>query len=178
MSEMTIYQYLDRIVEQPVCIIGRASNMLWIGMGKKIKRLNYRGEEVEGSTYALHIQSDWRIVNYEKKEIMLASSDFYLPKSGEIYGKDFDWDVQGNNLFDEKSQIWLQDRAPIYVREYKINRWGDLLLIFSNNDRLEVFITTSEDEECWRTFKMDEEEKHLVVTGRGVSVEQEVAQIR
>ena len=42
----------------------------------------------------------------------------------------FKWDVQGNNLFDEKSKLWLNDNSPIFVKEYKLNKFGDLKIIF------------------------------------------------
>ena len=80
MDEITVYQYLDRIVAQPICSIGRASNMLWLGIGDKIKALTRLGKEVEISTYTLHIQSTWRIISKEEKEILFASSDFLFAK--------------------------------------------------------------------------------------------------
>ena len=171
MDEVTVYQYLDRIVAQPICSMGRASNMLWLGIGDKIKALTRLGKEVEISTYTLHIQSTWRIISKEEKEILFASSDFYSPRKDIDCRTDFNWEPQGNNLFDQKSQRWLKKDIPIYIKEYKINRWGDLLLIFSNNDRLEVFVTSSDDTECWRMLTAEEQELHLVVTGLGTSFE-------
>jgi hypothetical protein len=166
-----IYQYLDRLIMQPVRTIGRASNMLWIGIGERVEKLNYKGERRETSTFSLHIQCMWRIINKEKMEILLAHSDFYSPSKNVDEFKKFDWDIQGNNLFDEKSQKWLSQESPIYIREYKINIWGDLLLIFTNNDRLEIFISSSNDTEGWRILEAEEDKQHLVATGMGVNFE-------
>lgn len=171
MNGKNIRSYLEQLISKPVCNIGRASNMLWIGIGETFRILDRRGNEVTKSTISLHVQSTWRIVNKNNKEILLASSDFYSPNSKIIVEKDFEWDVQGNNLFDEKSQLWLNSKKSIYVEEYKINRWGDLLLVFSNNDCLEIFVNSSDDTECWRLFKYNSNEEHLVVTGLGVDFE-------
>lgn len=83
----------------------------------------------------------------------------------------FKWDVQGNNLFDEKSKLWLNDNSPIFVKEYKLNKFGDLKIIFSNQDSLEVFIDSSDNTECWRLIGPFLGEKHLVLTGLGFALE-------
>jgi len=145
--------------------------MLWIGMGELFETVNFKGETVKKSTMALHVQATWRIVNKPKKEIRLASSDFYSPNSATVWSEDFDWDVQGNNLFDEKARLWLTRERPIYIKEYKINRWGDLLLILSNDDCLEIYVAASDDTECWRMLKYCSDEEHLVVTGLGYEFE-------
>lgn len=44
-------QYLDRILNKQISAIGRASNMLWLGIGDKIMVVNSRGLEVEKSTF-------------------------------------------------------------------------------------------------------------------------------
>lgn len=149
-----VQSYLEQLVGKKVCDIGRASNMLWIVFDEMI---------------SLHVQTMWRIVNKEEQEILLAYSDFYSPNSKLLEKKDFKWDVQGNNLFDEKAGNWLKTVETVSVNEYKINRWGDLLLVFSNGERLEIFVDASDDTECWRLFKHDSDEAHLVVTGFGVS---------
>ena len=160
---MTVYQFLDNLVMLPVRVIGRSSNMLWIGIGEKVKLLDVEGKEREVSTYALHIQCRWRIVNKEKREILLAASDFYSPKEDIEDYSNFDWEPQGNNLFDEKSQNWL-------IRERKCI-WGDLFLTFTNNDRLEIFITSTEEIEGWRIFECGKEKPHLVARGLGINFE-------
>ena len=70
-----------------------------------------------------------------------------------------------------KVKSWMNRNSPIYVSEYKINKWGDLRLVFSNNEYLEVFVDASDDTECWRFFKYAGNEEHLVVTGLGVVYE-------
>lgn len=43
--------------------------------------------------------------NYKQKEILLASSDFYVPNSTITDETNFEWDIKGNNLLDEKLKI-------------------------------------------------------------------------
>lgn len=170
MKKTAIYQYIDRIIGKPVCSIGRASNMLWIGIGETFTTVNRRGMECRKSTYALHVQCQWRIVNSEKKEILLAASDMYSPRKGAEFQEGFDWELRGNNLFDEKSQDWLKGIRPIIIK-YEINEWGDLVLFFENHDKLQIYNTSSDDSECWRLFRPNSEEPHLVVYGSGIELE-------
>lgn len=117
----------------------------------------------------IHVQCMWRIVNKEKMDILLASSDFYSPSKDIDDYSGFDWETQGNNLFDVKSQNWLRKESPIYIKEYKLNLWGDLLIVFTNSDRLEIFISSSNNTEGWRLFGAEDGKPHLVATGLGIS---------
>ena len=109
MDKTAICEYLDRIIGEPVSCIGRVSNMVWIGIGKNVMTVDRKGREKEKTEYALHIQSPWRIINKKKEEIVMASSDMYSPRTGMDYSEDFDWEPQGNNLFDEKSQQMMRN---------------------------------------------------------------------
>lgn len=170
MDELIFCDYFDRIIGQPIDYIGRVIDLLNIGIGDSLEVLDRKGRKVKKSTYSLHIQSTWRIVNSKRKEIVLVSSDFYSPRMGIEDDENFNWDVIGNNLFDEKVENYLITQKPIYIQSYKINIWGDLLLIFSNGDRLEVFVDVSDNSECWRIFKSESEESHLVLTGQGLEL--------
>lgn len=169
MKDLEIEDYLKILKDKPIINIGRASNMLWIGFGEPLKVYDYKGNEVTKSSISLHVQSTWRIINKGEKKIKVASSDMYTPNSNLEWSDDFNWDIQGNNLFDEKSKRWLGDN--IFVKDYKINRWGDLLLLFSNEDSLEIFVNVSDDSECWRLFENNSNKDHFVVTGQGVIFE-------
>lgn len=172
LKETEINKYINRIITQPVNYIGRTSNMLRIEIGENCERFSrLLGKNVITSTYTLHIQAAWRIENEEKKEIVIASYDMYSPRTGVEYSVDFDWEPQGNNLFDEKSQKWMQRNNSIFIKDCKINVYGDLLLIFSNNERLRVFVKSSNETESWRMFSVSEQEPHLVASGLGYSLE-------
>lgn len=174
MVEEKLYNFLEQLNGQKIVNIGRASNMLCLGIGDEIESFNRNGKLIKRSTINLHVQSAWRIADSQKREILLASSDFYSPQSTideKSFDWDkFDWDVYGNNLFDEKALNWLNKRVPIYIEKYNINRYGDLQLIFSNNEELRVFVNSSTYTEAWRLFRYKSEE-HLVFTGLGYEFE-------
>jgi len=171
MNELLLCDYFDKIVGQPIEYIGRVIDLLNIGIGDSVEVLDRKGRPAKKSTFSLHIQSTWRIVNPKRKEILLAYSDFYSPREGIADDENFNWDVKGNNLFDVKAENYLRTTEPIYIQSYKVNTWGDLLLVFSNGDRLEVFVDVTDDSECWRIFKSECEEPHLVLTGQGIVLE-------
>lgn len=98
----------------------------------------------------LDIQTDWRIIN-NKGKVEVGSYDIYLPNTKVEDSDTFEWDVQGQNLFDEKSQKWLKKNSALRIKEYDVNVTGDLKLLFDNGDRLEVFSDCSEDLENFET---------------------------
>lgn len=171
MKDMEIGNYLELIVNKHVISISRAANMLCLGFGDWISTIDYKGNEVIKCSIYLHVQSSWRVANKSEKKIRFASYDVYTPNSSTEWSDDFDWDIQGINLFDEKSKEWFINNQDIYVKEFRINRWGDLLLVFSNEDSLEIFINCSDDSECWRLFEYNSNRDHFVVTGHGVVFE-------
>ncbi|MBD5517225.1 MAG: hypothetical protein HDR07_01575 [Lachnospiraceae bacterium] len=170
-DKTAICKYLDRIIGKPVSRIGRAANMVWICIGKNVMTVDWKGRKREKSEYALHIQSPWRIINKKKDEIVMASSDMYSPRTGMDYSEDFNWEPQGNNLFDEKSKNWLKREIPVYIKKYKLSRWGDLTLFFSNNEKLQVFNEASGDTESWRLLMPGSKEPHLVASGSEIIFE-------
>ncbi len=158
-STEMIGDYIDVLVNQKVIKIGRSANMIWIWFEKN--------DGVKSTIWCLHIQSTFRILNLKREEIIVGSSDIYHPSKRMENADDFDWEQQGNNLFDEKSKNWLEKNIGISVKKILINLWGDLRIIFSNNDILEVYIDNSTKyAECWRLFEKEKKnKKHLVITG-------------
>ena len=47
MKNFAIDDYLKILINQPLTAIGRASNMLWLGFGKEIECINFRGNAVK-----------------------------------------------------------------------------------------------------------------------------------
>lgn len=172
MNKQTICEYLNRIVQQPINRIGRDSNMLLLGIGEKCSQDSLYMNESKTSAYILRIQSAWRIENKKNNQIILASSDMYSPQTGVEYSVNFDWEPQGSNLFDEKSQIWMNKNSSIFIQDYKTNLWGDLLLFFSNGERLMAFVDVSDETECWEIFAENEKEPHLIITGLGYDIKE------
>lgn len=160
--ENFVIDYFEAILKKKICYIGRAVDMLSIEF--KIASEEENGKE---TVIALHVQSAWRMVN--KKEILFASSDMYEPNSQNSWTENFMWDKKGANLFDERSDRWFK-KSDYIVEKYEIDELGDLALHFSNGDKLEVFVDSSDTSECWRIFDLNSEKRHFVMTGVGVEL--------
>ncbi|TPF18364.1 hypothetical protein [Priestia megaterium] len=152
---------------------GRASNLFWLGFGEKIL-VTRRGKTEEVAEYALHIQCSWRIAKGNK--IVVASRDFYSPRTGlEDENEDFEWDVQGNNQFDERIESFIEGiNEHTIVERVDSDEVGGLKIFLSQGYLVEVFPDTSEDDEYsefWRLFNRKEASPHFVVTGKGIKNE-------
>ena len=147
--------------------------MLCVGLGQTTEYTNINGEEHRRiSSVALHVQTMWRMVDKENSKILFAETDVYAPRNTDKLSdgfspENFNWELKDANLFDEKSKKWLEQNKGVYVKKCKMNKMGDMVLYLSNNNALEIFVDITDDTECWRVFKVGEEEKHLVMTGNG-----------
>jgi len=161
--------YVNVIKGQPLIDIGRAADMAWICFGDIIKVKNYKGEYVEKSSFALHLQCPWRMVDTVNKKILFTAYDMYLPNSSTEWTEDFDWDIQGINRYDEQAKKWFGDNKNIIVEEIELDELGDLKIILSNHYNIEVFVNKSNETECWRFFEPGKDKEHFVMTGKGYS---------
>ena len=110
--------------------IGRAAAMCWMSFGDLIEIESHSELRTVGQ-YALDLDCPWRI-RYNSK-ILLASSDMFEPASTCQNDETFEWDIQGNNLFDERAAM-LCSREPILaVRSIELSPTYDLKITFSNN---------------------------------------------
>ena len=160
---------ISNLIGQRVNCIGRASNMLDLHFGKDVIVTDSRGEKRVG-TYSLHVQCPWRIINLTKRTIHLGSLDFYSPsnriKADRNFNyKSFDWDARGQNLFDEKAQRWFSGLEGVTVTAAKMNVFGDAKIDLSNGDRIEIFVTATDEGECWRLFLSEKSSINLIVVG-------------
>ena len=156
--------------------ISRPGSMMSLGFGDEIKvKTAYKNDkgkldvkEIFSSKYAVHIDGFFRITH--KGKIVLSKDDMFRPNSQILNDafdqNDFEWDVEGNNKFDE--QKCFVDNVNLSVQDIIINELGDLKIVLSNDFCIEVFIDTNEDEECWRFFEVgNSEQPHIVITGCG-----------
>lgn len=161
---------LSKLLYLKLQYAGRASNLFWLGFGELIS-VTRKGETKTVAEYALNIQCSWRISKGEK--ILVASRDFYSPFSGwEEDNGDFDWDVQGNNRFDERIKPFLESvQGNIIVESIESDDVGGLKVFLSEGFVLEVFPDSSEDDEYsefWRFFNRKDGSPHFVVAGNGI----------
>ena len=161
-------EYIEILSGETLRDIGRACDMLWLSFGKTIKIINRKGVAVLKGTYALHVQCPWRMVDQNSNTILFTSSDIYLPNSKLEMNSEFDWDMQGNNRFDEKVVSWKEDNKSIVVSNITVNAMGDLNIVLNNRNVVEIFVNKSVNKECWRFFESGTKKQHMVVNGDGV----------
>ncbi|MFJ7730129.1 hypothetical protein ACIQXV_29105 [Neobacillus sp. NPDC097160] len=164
-----IKSQLGRLMGLKLQYAGRASNLFWLGFGDIVQIIR-RGRTEETAEYALHIQCSWRITLGNK--IVVASRDFYSPNSQwDEKNEDFDWDIQGNNRFDERINTFIGDNGQLKVLQIDSDEVGGLNVTLSGGYKLEVFPDSSEDDEQsehWRFFNRKENNPHFIVTGNGI----------
>lgn len=148
-------------------------NILKETNGVKISRAADMGcisFNINGSTYALHLQTAFRIRN--DKEVLIANLDMYEPtetleNSPSFDWETFNWDIKGINLFDEWAIRFNKGIGnKLSVSDIFIDSIGDVTIKFDSNIILEVFLNSSK-EEYLRFFKLGDKE-HLVVTASGI----------
>ncbi|MDW4511809.1 hypothetical protein R7236_25890 [Priestia megaterium] len=168
-----IRSQIGKLIGLDLRYAGRASNLFWLGFGEMIS-VTRRGKTEELAEYALDIQCSWRITKDNK--ILVGSQDFYSPRTGwNEKNDDFDWDVQGNNRFDERIESFIENaKEHVTVERVEPDEIGGLKIFLSQGYLLEVFPDTSEDDEYsefWRFFNRRENSPHFVVTGNGIENE-------
>jgi hypothetical protein len=86
--------------------------------------------------------------------------------------KDFDWDIQGNNRFDERIKSFMEDvKGHLIVERIDSDEVGGLKVFLSERYVLEAFPDTSEDDEYsefWRFFNRRDGSPHFIVAGNGI----------
>lgn len=155
----------EDLIGKNVYGIGRAAAMCWIHFGRPIE-IELRGRKRILGEFALDLDCPWRIRN-SSGGIELGSADMFAPASGRDLDEDFDWDIQGNNLFDEKAKLLFPEDSQIIVTSVGLSSNYDLNITFSNGMRLECFVNASQ-EECWRLFKPGSEDEDFIITGSGI----------
>jgi hypothetical protein len=150
---------------------GRASDLFWLGFGEIVQIIR-RGRTEETAEYTLHIQCSWRITLYNK--IVVASRDIYAPNpEWDDLNDVFDWDIQGNNKFDERIKSFSKYSGQLMVERIEADDVGGIEVFLSNGYKLEAFPDSSgdddgDDSEHWRFFNRKENSPHFVVSGKGI----------
>lgn len=161
---------LGKLIGLKLRYAGRASNLFWLGFGDMVLVKRRKGTE-QLAEYSLHIQCAWRITKGNK--ILVASRDFYYPNSNwDDENGDFDWDVQGNNRFDEKTKHLIEEvKGKLIVERVDSDDIGGFKVHLSDKYVLEAFPDNSDEDEYseyWRFFNMKDDSLHFVVGANGI----------
>ena len=151
--------------------IGRAGNLLWIGIGEDVSNIDYKGRKRVFAKFSLHIQCPFRILLNTK--IIIGNNDIYEPNTEKIPLENFNWESYGDSLFDKQlekiaSELYTND---VKVIDINLSLIGDLQIILSNNLCIETFINGTSNSEMWRFFETGTDLPHFVKTG--INIEKE-----
>ncbi|MFI3231308.1 MAG: hypothetical protein R3Y29_07170 [bacterium] len=144
----------------------------WIGLGDLISVTNHRGEQVTRAKYALHLQSNFRIYQPTNLDLRIGYGDVFNPYGGVERPENFDFDVQGENFYDEKVAILQQNTVlmnSMIVKTVEISELFDLKIVFDNGVILETFSDCfCESVELWRLFTFGEDSQYIIACGTGI----------
>ncbi|MEG0269184.1 MAG: hypothetical protein RR653_09725 [Clostridia bacterium] len=135
--------------------------------------------EESAGEYALHLQCSFRIVRDD--HIVLAKNDMFQPSTDYLGSHsldesndipdDFDYDQRGANRMDEILSTTFLELNGFFIASIQMMKTGDLNLVFRNGFQLNVFVDVSGDVECWRFFRANHDDTHLVVTAEGLMID-------
>ncbi len=157
---------LDKLLSNKINYLGTAANMLCIGVGNAIDVIDWKGNLIKKSEFSVHVQCPWRIIHNSTNKVILSAYDIDASKDlADNLNND-----EIKNTFQKKCKEWL-DSGDKIITDYNINSLGDLKLILDNDEIIEIYVDTCGNFECWRAFKTNSNEKHLVMSGTGLEYE-------
>jgi hypothetical protein len=154
-------QALAVLIGLPLRTIGRAGNLLWLGLGEWREVPDHRGGARSVGQWAIHIQCDW---GFSKSgSPIVSSADYYVNFNGSDLGDN--WDVIGANRFDKRA---AQLRAafeviPPRVVSIECDSVGGFSMHFDDISQLDVNPSEEISEEFWRLFEPGTDGPHFVV---------------
>ncbi len=160
---------LHILIGLPLWDARRASTLESFHFGTPHEVLDRMGTSLVG-TYALNVQCAWRING--PTDIIVGSSDRYLPAGGDPYqhDEDFDWDEKGANRLDERIEAFFQARRskPLIVDSISADNLGGVQMYLTEGYVLCIFPDSSFPGEHWRLLRPGVKEEHFVITGSGI----------
>ena len=159
-------QQLSVLVGEPFRYIGRASDLVWLGFGPLESAPPRPDPDRRVAHYALHVQCPLRL-DIESRAAVGSWDIWEQPDAPGRTPEDFEWDVQGANLFDvqaaELNEMLSRD-VPTVIR-VRADSQGSLTVDMTNELCLRVFPSVSYRQENWRFFVPSG--PHLVVLPEG-----------
>jgi len=156
---------MDMLLNKQIVDIGRTGNVFWLRFTDTNADQGLE-KNLADHIFTIEIFSDFRMIDKEKREVVFGSSDFDSPNSEIKYCEDFDLNVQGANQYDAQVAKWLESYKEVCVEKMKFNVLHDLRLLLSNGHILEIFVSFTSEDVCWRFFEEDSKRDHFVVTGK------------
>jgi hypothetical protein len=164
MTHIEINGYVKKLKGTLLKNIKRKYNIICLIIEDNKNVINLDRKEI----YEIQLLFPCRMINANMKTILFASCNVYVPNSkmDVISNQKFNWNIQGNNLFDERIEKWNNEKGIIHIEEIDVNRYGDLRIKLSNNDIIETFTNTSTDRILWKFLEVNINSDQLIVTGK------------
>ena len=128
-------------------------------------------KEQKAGRYSLQASCNIRLTR--GNEIIVGKGDRFTPKA-ELENKfdfdwhTFDWDVLGNNHFDEMVAKYIGDEpSDFVVKKITVSKYGDLKITFTNGFALEFFVDVLEGLN-WALFDHTIPKYYFAVTGNEI----------
>ena len=141
--------------------VGRATDLVWLGIGRDVETADRYGGTRLVAEHALHLQCPWRLtllgvplVGSWDVHRSIGSNEF---ADGEL--------LQGEAAFDP---IAAELTAEAGEEEQHVSRltgddWGGVAVEFISGLMLEVLPVTTGSDECWRYLQPGKDIEHFVV---------------
>ncbi len=141
--------------------LGRATDLVWIGVGADVEAPDRHGRRRVLAEHALHLQCPWRLTRLGLP--LLASWDVYRAVGSDERAEDEL--LPGEAAFDPVAQelTTAAEQSDQRVERLVANDWGGFVMEFTGGVMLEVLPVTTASEECWRYFRPGEDVDHFVV---------------
>ncbi len=165
------------LLGEPLSEGWRAADMQIFGFGPARKCMNRLGQEVEIAVLRLHVQCRWRIVDGTR--ILFGRDDLLRPADKGVPLNEFDWD-KDKSVLDVARRDWFDSHrsTPPRVVHVEGDAYGGCRIQLEKGMALELFPCDSsrgEYSEHWRFFGHRPDGSHFVVTGDGITSEQDSA---
>ncbi|HEX7277806.1 MAG TPA: hypothetical protein VF244_10570 [Acidimicrobiales bacterium] len=152
---------LAALVGERLRYIGRATDLVWVGIGGDVEAPDRHGDRRVLAEHALHLQCPWRLTRLGVPLVgswdlhrSIGSNDW---ADGEL--------LPGEAAFDPIAAELTVDaeRSDHLVDAVAGNDWGGVSLAFSNGVVLDVLPVTTASDECWRYFNPGQDSEHFVI---------------
>ena len=105
--------------------------------------------------FSIHCECSCRLI--KDSNVYIGNLDIYEPNENLGFCEDYNWDVSGANLFDEKAEKlnkYLTEKIT-FVSDVQLSCCKDLKISLTNNIYIEIFSNSSSNHENWVYFTRD-----------------------
>jgi len=152
---------LVAMLGQRLRYLGRATDLVWVGIGRDIEAPRRGGGTQVLAEHAMHLQCPWRLTLLGNP--LVASWDLHRSTGSNEWA---DGELaKGEAAFDPvAAQLTAEGGDRCHRVEVIVgNDWGGVSIAFSGGLVLDVLPVTTASDECWRYFRPGDDDDHFIV---------------